>query len=201
MSIELTTTTAETLSGIREALSIPTKPAKDEADVLNLESYGPTIHGALAGTFVDKFQSIEQAGAGILNFSVAGGTVNSSPICPSILGDLSSTIVNASNLEMRDDGEGSYYSNYITYLNRVFERLGLYSTLSSRSDRRVIMKYYRSEDFDLIFKETTHQVARAEPVMYWRWKTINGLGVKDTLGSKSPKLISRGILWGGSIRL
>ena len=217
MAIELTTATAETLSGIREALSIPTssKTAKDGADILNLQSYNATIHGnsgfAFQGNRIHKFQYIEQAGAGSFDFSVAG-TVNGSPICPSILGDLSSTTVNASNLEMRDDGEGFYYSNYITYLNRVFERLGLYSTLSSGSDRRVIMKYYRSEDFDLIFKETVTGFGVVDnPILHWRWKTIDGLGVKDCNQQNGSEIFYNplpsdmkpgeyyGAMWSGSI--
>ena len=221
MAIELTTATAETLSGIREALSIPTKPAKDEADVLNLESYGPTIHGPgyignISQNFQDdyrsKFQYVEQEG-GELNFSVLGGMVNGSPICPSILGDLSSTTVSASNMEGRDDGHGWHYSNYISYLRQVFERLGLNSTLSgSNSNGGVIfMKYYRSESFHLIFKQVFTDAVGRTYTTYWSWQTLRGLGVFDSYSNTNPNIygseaflfeetnISPSGLWSGSL--
>jgi hypothetical protein len=193
MAIELTTATVETISGIREALSISTslKPAKNKADVLNLKSYNTTINGGTTGEGgIDKFQMIFNSGSGELNFSVIGGTVNGSPVCPSILGDLSSTTVNASNLDMRNDGRGAYYSNYVDYLNEVFEKLGLHSRISGGSysipgrsqDRAVFMKYYRSENFNFIFEETVTGLQGPNGSMRWRWKTIDGgFGVADGL--------------------
>jgi hypothetical protein len=213
MAIELTTATAETLSGIREALSISTssKPAKDEADVLNLESYNGTIMGNTSFPSGTKFQTIADEGAGSLDFSVFAGTINGSPICPSILGNLLSITVNASNLELGDDGRGAYYSNYINYLNEVFEKLGLNSTVSGGGGS-ILMKYYRSENFDLIFKESASNIIDTpDSTVYWRWKTMDGLGVVDSfsLDNKNALLneplvygqhpISLGAIWNGSL--
>jgi hypothetical protein len=208
MAIELTTATAETLSGIREALSISTssKPAKDEADVLNLRSYRGTIMGNGFFPGGSKFQSLLDDESSSLNFSIVGGSVNSSPICPSLLGDLASITVNSSNVETRDDGYGVYFSNYITYLNRVFEKLGLYSTLRGApfgdiGAGSVIMKYYRSENFDFIFKEiiTGDFPIGTAKQMTWIWSTFNGLGVCDNINEDRPDFTQYNNVWSGSI--
>jgi len=168
------------------------KPAKNEADVLNLTSYGITINGPIINQYSEKFsqdyrskfQYIDEEG-GQLNFSVACGNVNGKLICPSILGDLTSITVDQSNLQSLDDGQGAYYSNYTSYLKRVFEKLGLNSVLSSNGGYNFGMKYYRSESFDLIFKEVFTDTEADTYTTYWGWRTINGLGVADYFGESS----------------
>jgi len=167
------------------------KPAKNEADVLNLTTYGITINGPTINYYSEKFsqdyrskfQYIDEDG-GRLNFSVACGNVNGKLICPSILGDLASITVDQSNLQGLDDGQGAYYSNYTSYLKRVFEKLGLNSVLSSNG-LGFLMEYYRSESFDLTFKEVFTDAEVDTYTTYWGWRTINGLGVADYYGGSS----------------
>ncbi len=185
----------------------PASPAPCANDYVNIRSYSNWVQGMTVfgtGGDVDKFTALAQDNdpGDYLTLELTAGQVNGINIstCPSY-----SITLTAADITYRDDGYGSFPTNYIDFINGVFASHSLYTTFSGSNNyydrpNNLVANYCKVDNFCFTFRETGQLTPSGISVpMYYAFKSEGGAIVRDTFNN--TERLANGDLYIGNVWL
>jgi hypothetical protein len=180
-------------SGTIQTPQLKLAPSPGTQDYIDLYSYnrfingGPEVYSGSAAYF-DKF-----AAFGIINDSqmttdayftlkLVQASVFGQTIKHSDLSAISSVTVDEINVSFRDDGNGMAPSNYVDYIDNLFDIFGLNSSMETYPDTCKI-NFCKLDKFYFVFEETGDGdgILNLSFPKYWVLKTIEPWGLLDAV--------------------
>lgn len=173
-----------------------TPPIPCDDDFAQVHSYSNWIQGnnafGTSGT-VDKLTALAENNdpGDYLTLELVAGQVNGINIsmCPSY-----SITLTSGDINYRDDGYGTYATNYVDFINGVFASHSLYTTFTGSYlyfsyPNNLVSNYCKVDNFVFIFKETGQLTPNniASP-MYYAVESIYGAYIRDVFSQNIPSI-------------
>lgn len=162
-------------------------------DFVLKQSYNAWINGNVysgPGEDENKFFTIGQDydNSDYLNLELVAGQAHGLNIS---MCTISSVHVNYENLAVRDDGYGSWYVNYVDFINNIFNCLNLYTRLSASDNQYFYANHCKLDDFILIFRENGQVYDKGTlPTVYYTLQSEWGYNLRDNITDPSTNLNS-----------
>jgi hypothetical protein len=183
-----------------------TPPVPCAGDYVEYHSYSNWIQGTSgfgAGNDIDKFTSLAENNdpGDYLNLELVAGQVNGINITSCNPYTLN---VTSSDVNYRDDGFGTYATNYVDFLNGVFANHSLYTRFTGSGNyfdkpNNLVVNYCKVDNFTFIFKETgVLTPSSISSPFFYAIKSENGASIKDSINSselEASNNLNTGNVW------